>query len=124
MPRTLVRDLAKHVGEQVTVHGWINTLCRQRKIQFVLVRDHTGLVQVTNKRTEPASEVESIFEHGAPLESAVTVVGKVVDNPAVKLGRCGTDPDVSAGGQPRRACLADSAGLRDRSPSGLAVLRS
>lgn len=86
MPRTLVRDLAKHVGEEVTVHGWINTLRLQRKIQFVLIRDHTGLVQVTNKRTEPASEVESIFEHGAPLESAVTVVGKVVDNPAVKLG--------------------------------------
>lgn len=86
MPRTLVRDLAKHVGEEVTVCGWISTLRLQRKIQFVLVRDHTGVVQVTNKRTEPVSEVETIFEHGAPLESAVTVVGTVVNNPVVKLG--------------------------------------
>ena len=74
MPRTLIRDLAEHVGEQVTVHGWINTLRLQRKIQFVLIRDHTGVVQVTNKRSEPASEIEAILQHGAPLESAVTVV--------------------------------------------------
>jgi aspartyl/asparaginyl-tRNA synthetase len=86
MPRTLIRDLAEHAGEQVTVHGWINTLRLQRKIQFVLIRDHTGVVQVTNKRSEPASEVEAILQHGAPVESAVTVVGTVVDNPSVKLG--------------------------------------
>ncbi|HEY6422236.1 MAG TPA: aspartate--tRNA(Asn) ligase [Pseudonocardiaceae bacterium] len=86
MPRTLVRDLPKHVGEEVTVHGWINTLRLQRKIQFVLVRDHTGMVQVTNKRSTPPTEVETTFEHGAPLESAVTVVGTVVENPVVKLG--------------------------------------
>lgn len=86
MPRTLVRDLAKHVGEEVTVYGWINTLRLQRKIQFVVVRDHTGMVQVTNKRTEPASDIETTFESGAPLESAVKVTGTVVDNPVVKLG--------------------------------------
>jgi nondiscriminating aspartyl-tRNA synthetase len=86
MPRTLIRDLFKHVGDEVTVYGWINTLRLQRKIQFVLVRDHTGLVQVTNKRTEPASSVETTFEHGAPPESAVKVTGTVVENPVVKLG--------------------------------------
>jgi len=54
--------------------------------EFVLIRDHTGVVQVTNKRTEPASEIEAVLQHGAPVESAVTVVGTVADNPAVKLG--------------------------------------
>lgn len=86
MPRTLIRDLPKHVGQEVTVHGWIDTLRLQRRIQFVLVRDHTGLVQVTQKRTDPATDIELTFEHDAPLESAVTIVGTVVDNPVVKLG--------------------------------------
>jgi hypothetical protein len=73
----MVRDLAKHVAKEVTMHGWINTLHLQRKIQFLLIHDHTGLGQVTNKRTKLASEVASIFESVASLESAVTVVGKV-----------------------------------------------
>jgi aspartyl/asparaginyl-tRNA synthetase len=50
MPRTLVHDLRTHVGQEVTVYGWVNTLRLQRRIQFILVRDHTGMVQVTHKR--------------------------------------------------------------------------
>lgn len=86
MPRTLVRDLRKHVGQQVTVYGWVNTLRLQRKIQFVLVRDHTGMVQVTHKRPEEGSALEDLIEHGMPIESAVKVTGTVVDNKVVNLG--------------------------------------
>ncbi|KAA2258123.1 aspartate--tRNA(Asn) ligase [Solihabitans fulvus] len=92
MPRTLVRDLPAHIGERVTVYGWINTSRLQRKMQFVLVRDHTGMVQVTNKRTEPASETEETFEHAA-IESAVKVTGTIVENPIVKLGGIELVPD-------------------------------
>lgn len=86
MPRTLVRDLRAHVGQQVTVYGWVNTLRLQRKIQFALVRDHTGMVQVTHKRPEEGSALEGLIEHGMPIESAIKVVGTVVDNKVVNLG--------------------------------------
>ncbi|SDD78817.1 aspartate--tRNA(Asn) ligase [Actinokineospora iranica] len=92
MSRTLVRDLSAHVGERVTVYGWVNTSRLQRKMQFIVVRDHTGMVQVTNKRTEPASEVEETFER-VPTESAVKVTGTVVANPIVKLGGVELVPD-------------------------------
>jgi aspartyl/asparaginyl-tRNA synthetase len=62
MPRTLVRDLRAHIGEQVTVCGWVNTTRLQRKIQFVIVRDRTGMVQVTHKRPEGGSPLEDLIE--------------------------------------------------------------
>lgn len=86
MPRTLVRDLRAHVGQQVTVYGWVNTLRLQRKIQFVLVRDHTGMVQVTHKRSDGGSVLEDLIEHEMPIESAVKISGTVVDNKVVNLG--------------------------------------
>jgi aspartyl-tRNA synthetase len=86
MFRTLVRDLPACVGQRVTVCGWVNTLRLQGKVQFVLVRDHTGIVQVTHKRTGDGSALEETIEHGMPIESAVKVTGTVVDNPIVKLG--------------------------------------
>ncbi len=50
MIRTLVADLHRHVGETVTIAGWAQTLRLQRALQFVIVRDHTGAVQVTHRR--------------------------------------------------------------------------
>ncbi|NUK32284.1 aspartate--tRNA(Asn) ligase [Streptomyces lunaelactis] len=81
--RVLVADLREHVGHTVSICGWVNTLRLQRRMQFVLVRDHTGTAQVTHKRDE--SELESQLE-GLTGESAVRIVGRVVDNPIVKLG--------------------------------------
>ncbi|MGY0461202.1 aspartate--tRNA(Asn) ligase [Kitasatospora sp. cg17-2] len=83
--RTLVADLAGHLDGTVTVHGWINTLRLQRRMQFVLVRDHTGLVQVTHARGGEGDGIEAAFE-GVTTESAVKITGKVVGNPHVKLG--------------------------------------
>ena len=81
-----MRDLATHAGEEVTVYGWVNALRLQRKIQFVIVRDHTGLVQVTYRRPDGGSALEELIEHGMPPESAVKVTGTVVLAGNVKLG--------------------------------------
>ena len=62
MPRTLVRDLPAHISQQVTVYGWVNTLRLQRKVQFVLVRDHTGMEQVAHKRPEGGSALEEMID--------------------------------------------------------------
>ncbi|MEV0192131.1 aspartate--tRNA(Asn) ligase [Kitasatospora purpeofusca] len=83
--RTLVSDLPGHLDGTVTVHGWINTLRLQRRMQFVLVRDHTGLVQVTHARGGEGDAIEAAFE-GVTTESAVKITGKVVGNPHVRLG--------------------------------------
>ncbi|MFG2704560.1 aspartate--tRNA(Asn) ligase, partial [Streptomyces sp. NPDC048386] len=48
--RVHVSDLREHVGRTVSVYGWVNTLRLQSTMQFVIVRDSTGMVQVTHKR--------------------------------------------------------------------------
>jgi aspartyl-tRNA synthetase len=83
--RTLVAELAGHLGETVTVYGWVNTLRLQRRMQFVLVRDHSGVVQVTHARGGVGDGIEAAFEK-LTVESAVKVTGRVVGNPQVKLG--------------------------------------
>ncbi|WP_406172196.1 aspartate--tRNA(Asn) ligase [Streptomyces sp. NBC_00996] len=84
-PRVLVSDLREHVGETVSVCGWVNTLRLQRKMQFVIVRDHTGMVQVTHKRGGESDSTEAALE-SLTTESAVRITGRVVDNPIVNLG--------------------------------------
>jgi aspartyl-tRNA synthetase len=83
MIRVPVSALADHLGETVTIAGWVQTLRLQRAMQFVLVRDHTGVVQVTHRRDGTAKETELDL---LTVESAVRVTGRVVANPVVSLG--------------------------------------
>ena len=83
MIRTLVADLHRHVGETVTIAGWAQTLRLQRAVQFVIVRDHTGAVQVTHRRD--GTDLDGLLD-GLSAESAVRVTGLVVANPVVSLG--------------------------------------
>ena len=83
MTRTLVADLRDHIGETVTIAGWVDTLRLQRAMQFVLIRDHTGTVQVTWKRDGGTLEKQL---DDLTIESAVRITGRVKDNPVVALG--------------------------------------
>ena len=79
--RVHVADLRQHVGNTVSVAGWTHTLRLQRTMQFVLVRDHTGTVQVTHRRA--GDPLEATLD-SLTVESAVRIIGRVVDNPVVK----------------------------------------
>lgn len=83
MIRIPVAGLRSEAGEKVTICGWVQTLRLQRAMQFVLVRDHTGTVQVTHRRDGGA--LDKVLD-GLSLESAVRITGRVVENPAVSLG--------------------------------------
>ncbi|MFC0865220.1 aspartate--tRNA(Asn) ligase [Sphaerimonospora cavernae] len=85
MPRTPIRDLRDHIDQTVTVCGWINALRLQRKVQFVILRDATGMAQVTHKREGEGDELEQVIESLSD-EAAVAITGRVVDNPIVNLG--------------------------------------
>lgn len=84
MDRTFIGDLKQHIGEPVKIHGWLQTLRDQKKMQFLIVRDTSGLVQVAFWKQGDALLAEKISTLTA--ETALTLTGKVVDNPIVKLG--------------------------------------
>ena len=84
MERTLITNLRGSQGQIVKVQGWLQTLRDQKKMQFLVVRDTTGAVQVVNEKAVEPALAEMISHLSA--ETAVTVIGQVIDNPVVKLG--------------------------------------
>ena len=84
MERTLIGSLKEHLNETVTVQGWLQTLRDQKNMQFLILRDRTGLVQIAHYR--PANPELGNLISALGTESALTVSGKVVENPVVKLG--------------------------------------
>ena len=86
MERTLVRDANTKVGELIALRGFVQTVRNQKAVQFIILRDHTGPIQLVAERSEVNSSL-SEFIAGLTRESAIQVTGIVVSNPNVKLGQ-------------------------------------
>lgn len=84
MERTKISLLREHVGATVKVAGYLQTLRDQKKMQFLIIRDISGLVQVAFWKANDPAVAEQISTLTA--ESVVEITGLVVDNPVVKLG--------------------------------------
>lgn len=84
MERMMIGDLRKMVGQTVKIQGWLQTLRDQKKMQFLIVRDPSGSVQVVNEKLAKSQEASIISMLG--METALTITGRVIDNPVVKLG--------------------------------------
>ena len=85
MHRTLIAQLPQNVGERVTIRGWAQAVRDQKRMQFVIVRDETGLVQAVLEKAEPPGELNERVSALTP-ESAITLSGTVVADERVKLG--------------------------------------
>src|SRR2546429_4132757 len=75
-PRTLINQLSEHVGEEVTIKGWLCNLRSSGKILFPQLRDGTGVVQCVALKNSVAPEVWDALT-GLGQESALAVLGKV-----------------------------------------------
>ena len=69
---------------KVEIQGWIENLRDKKNMQFIVIRDLSGKVQVTVVKEE-RPEIAEIFSH-ATLESTVKITGQAVANEFVKLG--------------------------------------
>jgi nondiscriminating aspartyl-tRNA synthetase len=86
MERTLVRDAGHKIGECITLRGFVQTVRNQKSVQFILLRDHTGLIQIVAERSEANHHLNALIEK-LTRESAIQVSGVVMKNPNVKLGQ-------------------------------------
>ena len=85
MERTAIAQLPQRVGEEVELRGWVQAVRDQKKVQFVILRDETGLVQIVAPQPEPPEELNRQIS-ALTAESAVRLTGTVVADERVKLG--------------------------------------
>ena len=71
-----IEDLKGHVGQEVTLRGWVYHKRVKGKIAFVMVRDGSGVVQCVAVKNEIGDERFALCDH-VPQESSVVVTGTV-----------------------------------------------
>jgi len=126
-------DLARRVGERVTVSGWLHHRRSLKSVCFLILRDASGFAQIVVDDTGTRVEVESL-----PHESVLSITGDVVassqapggielhrptvevisramDEPPVELFR----PDLAA----HLPTLLDTAAVSMRHPRRAAIQR-
>ncbi len=71
-----LRNIAEHVGQEITIKGWLYNRRDSGRLQFLLVRDGTGMVQaVAFKREMPPEAWEAATQ--VTQESSVVATGIV-----------------------------------------------
>lgn len=78
-PVVRIRQLQNHVGEQVTLQGWLYHKVDKGKLQFLQVRDGSGIAQAVIFRGNVSDEQFSAAKQ-LTQESSLRVVGEVKVN--------------------------------------------
>nr|WP_218869171.1 aspartate--tRNA(Asn) ligase [Leifsonia psychrotolerans] len=87
----MIKNLAALEDGPVTVSGWVDTVRDQKKVQFVVLRDESGAVQLVNPRTTDADGVVVADEPATTISglsqgSFITITGELKHDERVKLG--------------------------------------
>ncbi len=119
--RVLVNQLKHLPAGAVSVSGWVETVRDQKKVQFVILRDETGAVQLVNPATrELAEDADDAARAALALTETIsamstgtflTVTGELKHDERVKLGgveiKIGA-LEVAAASDPETPIAADS----------------
>ncbi len=76
MDRTYIRDVSKHVGEEITIRGWLYNLRSSGKLMFPQIRDGSGIIQGVAFKKNVSEQVWSDLEK-LTQESSIVVRGRV-----------------------------------------------
>jgi aspartyl-tRNA synthetase len=89
--RTLVKDLAAASDGSISVSGWVDTVRDQKKVQFVVLRDESGAVQLVHPRVfnedgTPAEDPIAAEISALSQGTFLTATGELKHDERVKLG--------------------------------------
>jgi asparaginyl-tRNA synthetase len=71
-----IEDIAKHVGEAVTINGWLHNRRSSGKIHFLQIRDGSGFIQAVMSRAAVGEDVFKQADH-LSQETSLSVTGTV-----------------------------------------------
>jgi aspartyl-tRNA synthetase len=95
--RVLVNQLQGLPDGTVSVSGWVETVRDQKKVQFVILRDETGAVQLVNPATRELAE-DAAPEASAALALTETISGLATGTFLTATGELKHDERVKLGG--------------------------
>jgi len=77
--RILVKDVLekKKIDEKVELAGWVHNVRDLSKVKFIILRDISGIIQITGVQSKTSPEIFKDMEK-IPRESVIYVSGKIV----------------------------------------------
>jgi len=116
--RTLTKNLAATPEGPVSVSGWVDTVRDQKKVQFVVLRDESGAVQLVHPRVfnedgTPAEDALADTISGLAQGTFLTATGALKHDERVKLGGVEVKLDgieIAGAAIPETPIAEDSAG--------------
>ncbi|NYZ77886.1 aspartate--tRNA(Asn) ligase, partial [Candidatus Micrarchaeota archaeon] len=80
-------DASKHASKRVTVAGWVHEIRDFGAVKFVLLRDRTGIIQLTFKKGGSASAHALKNADALVKETAIACTGTVAEKTVAGVGR-------------------------------------
>ena len=84
MKKIDIKDLNKHFNEKIEIQAFVDNIRNLQYVQFVILRDSTGKLQMTIEKNEENKHLVEIIDN-LSLESTVKVSGTLMESPKVKL---------------------------------------
>ncbi len=81
-----IEDLGSHIGEEVTLKGWLYNRRSSGKVHFLLIRDGTGICQCVASPADIGAEAFAEADH-LGQESSIEVTGLVREDKRAPGGR-------------------------------------
>lgn len=88
--RTLAKDIAGSIGGQATVQGWLHKKRLLGGLNFISLRDRSGLVQIL---VEKGEEVEKL--RGLQIGTILSITGEVIKDERAPGGAEIHDPEIT-----------------------------
>lgn len=84
MKKIYFKNLKDYFNKEITIAGFVDNIRDLQYVQFLILRDITGKVQVTIEKNEENKALNDIVSN-LTVESTVKVTGKLLESPKVKL---------------------------------------
>ncbi len=85
MKKINLSELNNHISEEIVLFGFVDKVRDLQYVQFIILRDRTGIVQITVEKNNDFSKLNEIVKK-LKIDSVLKVYGKVLVNEKVKLG--------------------------------------
>lgn len=84
MKKIYIKDLNKYLNQDIELSAFVDNIRNLQYVQFVILRDATGKVQMTIEKKDENKAMQEIIDN-LTLESTIKVTGKLLESPKVKL---------------------------------------